>query len=152
VKVAHILAATLDLRTGRPKDAEGKAAAKKRIQEVARLLREGGDFGELAGRYSDDTQTSSKGGLLGEVTRDMDIEPAFMDVVFSLKEGEVSEPFQTQAGWRIVKALEVNITSPRDLTDETFRAILKRMLVGQRMQAYLAEERRKAEVVFLETP
>ena len=149
VKVAHILAATLDLRTGAPKDADGQAAAERRIQEVARRIKEGEDFATLAARYSDDAQTGSQGGLLGEVTRDMDIEPAFLDVAFSLEEGEVSEPFLTQAGWRVVKALEVNVTTERDPADEAFRSILKRMLVGQRMQMYLRQERQKAEVVFL---
>ncbi|MFH0963197.1 MAG: peptidylprolyl isomerase, partial [Planctomycetota bacterium] len=62
IAAAHILVATVDLRTGRPKDEEGAQEAEKKIREIAQKLKAGEEtFETLASRASDDLETASRG-------------------------------------------------------------------------------------------
>ncbi|MBM1106496.1 peptidylprolyl isomerase [Aurantibacter crassamenti] len=45
--------------------------------------------------------SKSQGGLLGVITKESGFDKHFKDVVFSLREGEISEPFETQFGYHI---------------------------------------------------
>ncbi|MEO9892282.1 peptidylprolyl isomerase [Aurantibacter sp.] len=45
--------------------------------------------------------SKSNGGLLGVITKDSGYDKDFKDVVFGLREGEISEPFETQFGYHI---------------------------------------------------
>jgi len=46
--------------------------------------------------------SKSQGGLIPSVTKNSGLVKEFKDVAFTLKEGEVSEPFETQFGWHIM--------------------------------------------------
>ena len=51
--------------------------------------------------YSQDPGSKSKGGFYS-ITKDTGFDKTFKDVAFSLKEGEVSEPFETSFGYHII--------------------------------------------------
>ncbi|APQ18341.1 peptidylprolyl isomerase [Maribacter hydrothermalis] len=51
--------------------------------------------------YSQDPGSKSKGGFYS-ITKDTGFDKTFKDVAFSLKEGEVSEPFETTFGYHII--------------------------------------------------
>ncbi|MDO6519673.1 peptidylprolyl isomerase [Zobellia uliginosa] len=51
--------------------------------------------------YSQDPGSKSKGGFYS-ITKDTGFDKTFKDVAFSLREGEVSEPFETQFGYHII--------------------------------------------------
>lgn len=51
--------------------------------------------------YSQDPGSKSKGGFYS-ITKDTGFDKKFKDVAFSLKEGEVSEPFETTFGYHII--------------------------------------------------
>jgi peptidyl-prolyl cis-trans isomerase D len=61
----------------------------------------GTDFAEMARRYSEDGSAQSGGDLgwfpVGKMVAE------FNQRAFSMKEGELSEPFRTQFGWHIIK-------------------------------------------------
>ncbi len=59
-------------------------------------------FSTKAVLYSKDPGSASKGGLYLGVKRDSPLAKEFKDHAFSLLEGEVSEPFQTDFGWHIL--------------------------------------------------
>lgn len=59
------------------------------------------EFGDLATKYSEGP-TAARRGFLGEFARGQMV-PEFDEVIFNLKEGEVSPPFQSQFGWHIAK-------------------------------------------------
>ncbi|WP_252736958.1 peptidylprolyl isomerase [Zobellia galactanivorans] len=51
--------------------------------------------------YSQDPGSQKKGGFYS-ITKDTGFDKTFKDVAFSLREGEVSEPFETQFGYHII--------------------------------------------------
>ncbi len=83
--------------------------AKKEIQKVIDKLNaikadvEDNDasFNVKAILYSQGPSKSS-GGSIPSVTKESGYVSEFKDVAFSLKEGEISEPFETQFGWHIM--------------------------------------------------
>lgn len=98
VSVAHILVST-DPQINE----EGDAAAK--IQEIYSRLQNEDPFDVLAKNFSDDMQSARQGGELPSFGVGRMV-PEFEEVAFSLKEeGQISEPFQTQYGWHIIKLL-----------------------------------------------
>lgn len=51
--------------------------------------------------YSEDPGSKSKGGFYS-ITKDTGFDKTFKDVAFSLKEGEISDPFETAFGYHII--------------------------------------------------
>ena len=75
----------------------------ERIQEIYKLIQQGEAFESLAIQYSQDQSSAKKGGRLAPFKSGQLSAVEFEDVAFSLKEGEISKPFQTQYGWHIAK-------------------------------------------------
>jgi len=66
------------------------------------IVDNGASFATKAVLYSKDG-TRTKGGLIENVRKDSPMAKEFKDVAFSLLEGEVSEPFETEFGFHILK-------------------------------------------------
>ena len=78
-----------------------KQEAKAKIEDVQKQLKAGGDFAELAKKYSQDG-SASQGGDLNFFSRGQMVEP-FQKAVESLDIGGVSGIVETQFGYHIVK-------------------------------------------------
>ncbi len=63
-------------------------------------------FGTLAGEFSADKLSASKGGDLGLIVAG-DMDPDFEKIAFGLAEGEVSDPVKTEFGYHIIKVTEL---------------------------------------------
>lgn len=100
VRVAHVL-----IRTEQNMPETERKARLTIAQEVYSKLSSGADFAEIADQYSEDRVSAKKGGDLGWL-KEGAIDPRFSETVFQLKEGEISEPFETAFGFHIVKVLE----------------------------------------------
>ncbi|MDQ8035991.1 MAG: SurA N-terminal domain-containing protein [Pedobacter sp.] len=94
----HILI-TVDTKT---KDAD----ALKKIQDIEKRARAGEDFAKLAKEFSQDPGSVANGGDLGLANRGQFV-PEFDKSLFSLKEGEISEPVKTQYGYHLIKLNKV---------------------------------------------
>jgi len=105
VEVSHIM-----IRTGEGKDNE---KAKNLIFTIYEQSLGGRSWEELCKQYSEDPSTKDTGGRLKPFGVGAMISvPEFDRVAFSLsKPGEVSDPFQTQYGWHIMR-LERKIPLP----------------------------------------
>ena len=68
----------------------------------ADIIDNGSSFATKAVLYSKDPGSASKGGLYQGVRRDSPWAKEFKDQAFSLLEGEISEPFETEFGWHIL--------------------------------------------------
>ena len=79
----------------------------ERVEMLAQRAKNGEDFADLANGYSedpgnDDQMGNRRGGDLGYFGRGSMVK-AFEDVAFSLKPGEISDPFLSPFGYHIVK-------------------------------------------------
>ena len=88
----------------RPK--EGEAVAKKMIDSLYGLLKAGGNFEELASKYSQDNSTKTRGGIIGWVGINR-FTGDFEKAVFGMsQDGAVSAPVKSSAGWHILKRVK----------------------------------------------
>ncbi|MGS2761353.1 peptidylprolyl isomerase [Sinomicrobium sp. M5D2P9] len=82
---------------------EEKQKVVNRLREMKRDIEENGaSFATKAILYSKDPGSSTKGGVY-HVTKHTGFAKEFMDVAYSLREGEISDPFETNFGWHIIK-------------------------------------------------
>ena len=81
---------------------ESKEKAKAKLKNIKNQILAGSSFEDMAKFYSEDIESARLGGSLGEFKKGQMV-PEFEEVVFSLKEGEISEVFETQYGFHIVK-------------------------------------------------
>lgn len=145
VSAAHILIKT-DATAKDVKADEAKALAK--IQDVLKEVRGGADFGELAKKHSEDPGSGSKGGDLGFFGKGRMV-PEFEKAAFTMKEGEVSEPFKTQFGYHIIKRGE-----HRPARTETFEQVkeqIRENLLQQErhtaFQKWVNDQKKQAQIV-----
>ncbi len=76
--------------------------SKDKAREIYEKLAHGSDFAQLAKEHSKDPGSKDQGGELGFFGRGQMV-PPFEEAAFRLKKGEISEPFESQFGWHIVK-------------------------------------------------
>ncbi|MDW8158383.1 MAG: peptidylprolyl isomerase [Bacteroidia bacterium] len=96
VEIAHIVMA--------PKPSEAsKKVAKQKLEELRARIASGSDsFEMLAKVYSEDPGSAEQGGFLGEFSKG-DMVPEFEEVLFNLKENELSSVFETPYGFHLAK-------------------------------------------------
>jgi len=104
VRVAHIL-----FRTNRNMQEAERKAQLTAAQEAYSKINKDGNFEEVAKNSSEDKISGKKGGDLGWL-KEGAIAPSFSEKAFSLKVGEISEPFTTVFGYHIIKVLEAPVT------------------------------------------
>ena len=97
VKPAHILILLNQKAT--PKE---QAYAKLKADSIYNVLKKGGDFAELARKFSDDKGTAQKGGELPWITKGQTVK-AFEDAAYSMKVGELRTPVLSEFGYHIIK-------------------------------------------------
>lgn len=128
VKARHILVAT-------------EEEAKKIVED----LKKGADFEKLAKEKSTDKGSGADGGELGWFGKDRMVKE-FADAALKLKKGEVSEPVKTSFGWHIIKVEDrrpVKFAGFDEMKDG-----LKSELANQKVQAYIEDLLKKADIVY----
>lgn len=152
VEVSHIM-----IRTGEEKDNE---KAKNTIFTIYDQLQAGVAWDELCEQYSEDPASKgNKGKLRPFGTGAMAAVGEFEKTAFSLqKPGEISDPFQTQYGWHIIR-LEQKIALPsfeamapalknRVTRDERTTLSKQALQAKLRIQYQLAEKDATKKAVF----
>lgn len=91
-------------------------ADQKTANDIYDKLMKGANFADLAKQYSLDTATKNNGGELGEFPRGAML-PEFEQAAFSMKNGEISKPVKTQAGYHIIKSEGVTIKPYNEVKD-----------------------------------
>ncbi|QBY02107.1 peptidylprolyl isomerase [Rhodophyticola sp. CCM32] len=117
---------------------ETEAEAQALVEE----LEGGADFAELAQQHSTGP-SGPNGGLLGWFTAGMMV-PSFEEAVFTLEEGEISAPVETQFGWHVILLNESRLQDAPALDD--VRAELTQELRRARVDARVAELTSEAEI------
>jgi len=89
VKVAHILIKTPLPAAGAQEDEKGVADARAKAEDVLKQVKAGGDFAQLAEKYSDDPGSAKAGGELGWIGRGRTV-PEFEKAAYSLAKGQTA--------------------------------------------------------------
>lgn len=101
VTVRHIL-----IKTPTP-DANGKVdqkavdAARAKAEDIAKQLKAGANFADLAKKYSEDASTAKDGGLLPAITRGRTV-PEFEQAAFNTPVGQTTGVIRTSYGFHII--------------------------------------------------
>ncbi|MBN2707190.1 MAG: SurA N-terminal domain-containing protein, partial [Deltaproteobacteria bacterium] len=134
VKARHIL---IKLEEGAADERQSAVLAE--MAAIEKELTAGGDFAELAKKYSQGPSASS-GGDLGWFGRGAMVGP-FEEAAFALKPGEVSPPVRTRFGFHLIKTedyrpartktlAEVKPGIEKSLRAEAYPALLQERLAG----------------------
>lgn len=122
VQASHIL-----IKTEGMDDAK-KAEAKKKLEGIAKQVKDGGDFAKLATDNSD-CPSKAKGGDLGYFGRGQMVKP-FEDAAYGMKVGDVSDIVETQFGYHIIK-----VTGKKEAKTQSFddaKEMIVKNLEGQK--------------------
>lgn len=132
-RVAQIFVATPD--TG----AASVARAREEANRLARQARSG-DFAAVARTSSQDRRSAERGGEVDTLPLARML-PELRDTIARLKPAQVSEPVQSEAGFHVVKLLDVTParTATLDEMKPQLQAALRQQRQQQLVQAYLAQ-------------
>lgn len=111
--------------------------------EVLPRARGGEDFTALAFEFSKDTRTRLDGGSFGWVSPNEMIDP-FPAVIADTGEGEISEPFESEQGWHILKVEQRRTRPPK--TREEMRPEIVTYLTFTKISDILRELRANADI------
>ena len=84
---------------------------KEGAEKVLARIKNGEDFGKVAGEVSVDPISAARGGEIGPF-RKGNLVPEFETAVFALKTGQVSDIVQTQFGFHIIKKVSEKAIAP----------------------------------------
>jgi peptidyl-prolyl cis-trans isomerase C len=101
---------------------EAKAKAAKLLADI----RGGADFVKLVKENSDDETSKAKDGDFATLRRNDNIPDAIRTAVFSLKQGEVTEPVRQPNGFYLLRAEEVRYRPLSQVRDEIFTELRQR--------------------------
>ena len=100
ITVAHIMILN-------PKESDVNKDSKSIITDIYKKIQQGEKFEDLAKQFSEDKSSASKGGVLNKFGSGQLSSEEFESMAFALKNpGDISQPFQSQFGWHIIKLIE----------------------------------------------
>ncbi len=107
---------------------------KARAEDIHRQLQDGGNFAQLARRFSQDPASKEEGGKF--TAQQGATVPEFDEAAFELETGELSEPVKTQFGWHIIEATSaIKPKSTQQLSE-----------VEEQIREQLVEEKKNARI------
>ena len=125
---------------------QNEAAAKAKIDTLRARIEGGADFQTVARESSEDANSRGQGGDLGWFPVDA-FGPAFGQQVASIADGQVSQPFRTDAGWHIVQRVGTRQT---DVSTQNQRAQVRETIGRRKLEEeynrFLQEMRDEAYV------
>ena len=112
-------------------------------EQIQQELADGRDFAEAALEYSEDVRTRLEGGDLGWISPNDLIDP-IPAMIGDTVTGSVSEPFETEDGWLILKVDERRTTPPK--TKQEMRPEIITFLTFTQISDILSELRNQADI------
>ncbi|WP_219834714.1 peptidylprolyl isomerase [Paenibacillus sp. R14(2021)] len=136
ITVRHILIATADPQTGAEKRKDEEAL--KLAKDVKAQLDAGGDWKELAKKYSDDTGSKDKGGLYEN-------QPAkgwvaeFKEAANKQEIGKIGDPVKSQFGYHVMK-VEKRTETPFDKLTADEKTGIKQEAASAKLNAFMTTD------------
>jgi peptidyl-prolyl cis-trans isomerase D len=116
-------------------DQKALDAAKGKAQDVLKQVKAGGNFAELAKKYSDDPGSAKLGGTLGWIGKGRTV-PEFEKAAFSLPKGGTSDLVQSSYGFHIIHADDKQDAHMKSLDEvkSQIEPLIKQQKAGQAAQ------------------
>jgi peptidyl-prolyl cis-trans isomerase D len=121
-------------------------AAETRANEVLARIQDGESFAELAAEVSEDSSTASQGGDLGSLTRSQ-MPNELGAAVFSMEEGEVAGPIESEFGYHIVRLDDILERGPLPL-DQVRSEVLTELRQQEAERRFRDLERALSDALF----
>jgi peptidyl-prolyl cis-trans isomerase D len=121
-------------------DPKEQDAARAKAQDVLKQVKAGGNFADLAKKYSDDPGSAKNGGSLGFIGKGRTV-PEFEKAAFSLPKGGTSDLVQSSYGFHIIHVddkQDAHLKSVDEIKGQ-IEPLIKRQKAGQAAQAAAAE-------------
>ena len=146
VRLSEILISTGAPGANGEPDPAKVAEAKVKAEDIEARLSAGGDFAELARRFSNG-QTAASGGELGQFHHG-DLAKVLEDKTFNLKSGQWTAPILTRQGWIILKVVQHIPAGPRPFNqvEDQVDQSLYMSLMAPAIRAYLTKMREEAYI------
>lgn len=130
----------------KPSELVSSAQAEQKIADVRKQIVAGEDFEKAAKEYSEDDATARLGGDLGwfyGTAYGTRVE----DTLKGMSKGDISQPFETDAGWHIIQLVDTRETDKSgDLQRDQAKGILYQRKAEDEYQAFLRQIRSEAYV------
>ena len=146
VSVSHILIKTPLPGPDGKVDPKGVEEARKKAEDVLKQVKAGGNFAELAKKYSEDPGSGKNGGSLGFIGRGRTV-PEFEKAAFSLAKGATSDLVQSSYGFHIIRVDDKQAAHVKTLDEvkDQIEQSIKQQKAGQavtnQVNALLAQAR-----------
>ena len=111
VQTRHIL-----IMVPRGADAKTDAASKAKAEDVLKQVKAGGNFAELAKKYSEDTGSKDKGGEL-PLYPTSQLDPAYAKAAMALNPGQTSDLVRSQFGYHIIQTEQKQPATVKSLAE-----------------------------------
>ena len=111
VQTRHIL-----IPAAKNADAKTDAAAKAKAQDVLKQVKAGGNFAELAKKYSEDPGSKDKGGELPMIPT-ASLDPAYASAALALNPGQTSDVVRSQFGYHIIQTIKKDTAHSKPLSE-----------------------------------
>lgn len=141
VRASHIL-----IKSSRNDDFKKRSAALRKIRDIQNQIKAGGDFEELAEKYSEGP-SAKNGGDLGTFSRGQMV-PEFEKTAFSLPVGKVSDVVETEYGYHLILVTEKKAAKKLRFDDVKFdlASYLYQKKGQKRYDEYVKGLRKKADI------
>lgn len=132
VNVSHILIKTPLPGPDGKVDPKGAEEARKKAEDVLKQLKAGGNFAELAKKYSEDPGSGKNGGSLGWIGKGRTV-PEFEQTAFSLAKGATSGLVQSSYGFHIIRLEDKQAAhvKPLDEVKDQIEGVIRQQKAGQ---------------------
>ncbi len=136
VTVRHILIKTPTPDANGKMDQKAVDAARAKAEDIAKQLKAGANFADLAKKYSEDQSTAKDGGLLPPITRGRTV-PEFEQAAFDTPVGQTTGVIRTSYGFHIihVEAKQEARLKPLDEVKAEIEPILKKQKAAAQAQS-----------------
>lgn len=124
IKISHIFI-KLDPSRGITKD-----VARAKADLIAKRAKAGEKFENLVDEFSDDPVSKKRGGDIGYISRGR-LSTEVENKIFSLREGEISDPVDTENGFHVIKVTEGAKIPPLDQVKGMIEVELKKKALSE---------------------
>lgn len=123
-------------------DTLNKQIAENKIKEAYKKIQDGDNFGTVVRNYASFIVRGKEEPGLMELPVNQ-IPPEYLHNIQGLKDGQYTQPFETQWGWHIVKVLHTENIPPFDSLKESYRTRITSAQYGNAPQAKYIENFKK---------